>query len=157
MAAVRTLPGEVAVPVPALILRGFVPASAPDAAGRPRRAHVLLVDGAAGMRAAMTFVLAAVGYRTTQAASAAEAVRLYAAERPDAVVVAVALPDAPAGQGIDLIRRIDPDAVCVASGTREQIPELLDAQILRGARGWILTPLVEQGQVLRRTIDGLTA
>lgn len=71
-----------------------------------RAARVLVVDDDDDLRAAMAFCLRRAGYAVTAVATGAEAVASARAQRPDAVVLDLLLPDA-GGPGVaDALREV---------------------------------------------------
>ncbi|MBE3590628.1 MAG: response regulator [Firmicutes bacterium] len=68
-----------------------------------RLARVLVVDDERPMRRLLRVVLAGEGYEVLEAEDASTAVRTAAADRPDAIILDLGLPD---GDGIEVIERV---------------------------------------------------
>jgi UDP-3-O-acyl N-acetylglucosamine deacetylase len=80
-------------------------------------ALILIVDDEPGILATLGGVLADQGYRTVTTGSGAEALRLYAVERPDVVLLDVWLPDRDGLETLEALRELDPAAsVIMMSG-----------------------------------------
>jgi two-component system, OmpR family, KDP operon response regulator KdpE len=69
--------------------------------------HLLLVEDDEAMRASVAANLAAHGYRVAEAPTAGDALRRWDAERPDAILLDLGLPD---GDGGSIIRRVRREA-----------------------------------------------
>jgi UDP-3-O-acyl N-acetylglucosamine deacetylase len=80
-------------------------------------ALILIVDDEPGILATLGGVLADQGYRTLTTGSGAEALRLYASERPAVVLLDVWLPDRDGLETLEALRELDPSAsVIMMSG-----------------------------------------
>jgi UDP-3-O-acyl N-acetylglucosamine deacetylase len=80
-------------------------------------ALILIVDDEPGILVTLGGVLADQGYRTVTTGSGAEALRLYAVERPDVVLLDVWLPDRDGLETLEALRELDPAAsVIMMSG-----------------------------------------
>jgi UDP-3-O-acyl N-acetylglucosamine deacetylase len=78
---------------------------------------ILIVDDEPGILTTLGAVLGDQGYRTLTTGSGAEALRLYARERPDAVLLDVWLPDRDGLETLQAMRELDPAAsVIMMSG-----------------------------------------
>jgi UDP-3-O-acyl N-acetylglucosamine deacetylase len=78
---------------------------------------ILIVDDEPGILATLGGVLTDQGYRTLTTGSGAEALQLYASERPDVVLLDVWLPDRDGLETLEALRGIDPAAsVIMMSG-----------------------------------------
>jgi two-component system, chemotaxis family, chemotaxis protein CheY len=102
-------------------------------------AKVLVVDDAAFMRVRACKVLQENGHEVVQAENGAEAVRLYAEHRPDAVLLDITMPEMDGLTALKEIRKIDPDArvaMVTAMGQQGIVMEALHA----GARDFVLKP-----------------
>jgi CheY-like chemotaxis protein/anti-sigma regulatory factor (Ser/Thr protein kinase) len=80
-----------------------VAASASAASIQPRRHRVLIVDDNADARASLSALLGILGHKVSSAQDGAEAMALFAAERPEAALIDIGLPDI---SGYELARRI---------------------------------------------------
>lgn len=81
---------------------------------------ILIVDDSAFTRGIHSRIIEALGHRTIEASSGAEAVETYRTKRPDLVIMDLLMPDM---DGIDAVRRIlalDPDARTVVCSTDKQ-------------------------------------
>jgi two-component system KDP operon response regulator KdpE len=101
-------------------------------------AAILLVEDDPAQRRALADILAARGYRVASAGSAAEALGMLDAERPDLALVDLGLPDL---DGIELSRHIGlrigcPRIILTADDRGERIVEGLDS----GADDYVLKP-----------------
>ncbi|MEP1126324.1 MAG: response regulator transcription factor [Ilumatobacter sp.] len=99
---------------------------------------ILLVEDDPGQRRALADILGRRGYRVAAAASAAEALGMLDAERPDLAMVDLGLPDL---DGIELSRHIGlragcPRIILTADDRGERIVEGLDS----GADDYVLKP-----------------
>jgi two-component system chemotaxis response regulator CheY len=102
-------------------------------------ARILVVDDAAFMRVRATKVLEEAGYEVLQAENGEEAVRQYAAERPDAVLLDITMPHKDGLSALKEIKSLDPDArvaMVTAMGQQAIVMEALRA----GARDFVLKP-----------------
>jgi len=80
-------------------------------------ALILIVDDEPGILATLGGVLADQGYRTLTTGSGTEALKLYASERPDVVLLDVWLPDRDGLETLEALRELDPAAsVIMMSG-----------------------------------------
>jgi two-component system chemotaxis response regulator CheY len=102
-------------------------------------ARILVVDDAAFMRVRAAKVLEEAGYEVLQAENGTQAVRQYAAERPDAVLLDITMPEKDGLTALKEIKSIDPDArvaMVTAMGQQAIVMEALRA----GARDFVLKP-----------------
>jgi two-component system chemotaxis response regulator CheY len=102
-------------------------------------AKVMVVDDAAFMRMRACKVLEDNGHEVVQAENGADAVRQYAAHRPDAVLLDITMPEMDGLAALKEIRRIDPDArvaMVTAMGQQAIVMEALRA----GAMDFVLKP-----------------
>jgi DNA-binding NarL/FixJ family response regulator len=110
-----------------------------SADGELKKIRVLIVDDHPIMRVGVAAILAAqpdlqvVG----QAGTAAEAVRLFAAERPDLTLMDLRLPDKSGVEAIRAIRAISPKARIVALTTYEGDEDIHQA-LEAGAQGYLI-------------------
>ena len=114
--------------------------------GLPR---VLLVDDSWYMRLMVQGLLEPEGYEVICAESVAEAVRMYAKDRPDLVLMDLVLPTLDGLSGIAQLRALDPQAQvvvvtgCLDDTTRRQVKE-------SGARAFVAKPVAS-----RRLMDAI--
>ena len=102
-------------------------------------ARVLVVDDAAFMRVRAARVLEEAGHEVAQAENGAEAIRQYAAFRPDAVLMDITMPDMDGLTALKEIRKLDPAArvaMVTAMGQQSIVMEALRA----GAKDFVLKP-----------------
>ncbi|MCZ7649057.1 MAG: sigma-54 dependent transcriptional regulator [Planctomycetota bacterium] len=109
----------------------------------PPRHTVLIADDEAYMRDDLGELLAARGYATLFAKSAAEAVAEAEARRPDLVLLDLLFPDC---RDLTTLRRIrqlpDPPEIVILSGQTENIPLVVEA-IKAGAFDYVPKPFAE--------------
>jgi two-component system, cell cycle sensor histidine kinase and response regulator CckA len=112
------------------VFRLFLPALSPAAEGSPaaeklspagRGELVLVVEGDAAVRQAMTGVLEQHSYRPVAAVDGAEAVALFAQSAPAATVVGTGLTFLDAPGVVRAVRRLREEAPVVATGTEEEL------------------------------------
>ncbi len=109
-------------------------------------ATVLLVDDAAFMRTRCAKMLKDEGYNVLEAENGLDAVQKYTANKPDAVLMDVTMPEMDGLQALKEIRKIDPLArvtMVTAMGQQDLVMEALKA----GARDYVLKPF-QSGRVL---------
>jgi len=80
-----------------------IAASAAAASIQRRRHRVLIVDDNADARASLSALLGALGHEVSTAKDGAEAIEVFAAERPEAALIDIGLPDI---SGYEVARRI---------------------------------------------------
>lgn len=102
---------------------GWAGAAGPERPA-PRGATVLIADDAEDTRQALAVVLAAQGYRVLQARDGEEAVALTRAERPDVVLMDIAMPNLDGIAALDRLRA-DPATrgIPVAAVTARAMPD----------------------------------
>ena len=91
---------------------------------------ILIVDDESGVRFALTEATRSWGYESVQAGSVAEAVRLFADERPAVAMLDIDLPD---GSGLDILNEIkaqQPETVVIMITGNVNVPNVITA--LRG-------------------------
>ena len=102
-------------------------------------AKVLVVDDAAFMRVRAAKVLMDNGHEVQQAENGLEAVKMYTAWRPDAVLMDITMPEMDGLEALKEIRKIDPSAkiaMVTAMGQQAIVMEALKA----GAKDFVLKP-----------------
>lgn len=81
---------------------------------------ILIVDDSGIARATARRILENAGYRISEAESTRDAIRLFAAERPDVVIMDLMMDDLDGLVAIQAIRKLDPDAgIIVSSATAD--------------------------------------
>ncbi|WP_158820705.1 response regulator transcription factor [Granulicella sp. S156] len=107
--------------------------------GELKKIRVLIVDDHPIMRVGVAAILAAQPdlQVVAQAGTAAEAVRLFAAERPDLTLMDLRLPDKSGVEAIRAIRAISPKAKIVALTTYEGDEDIHQA-LEAGAQGYLI-------------------
>jgi DNA-binding NarL/FixJ family response regulator len=110
-----------------------------SADGELKKIRVLIVDDHPIMRVGVAAILAAQPdlQVVAQAGTAAEAVRLFAAERPDLTLMDLRLPDKSGVEAIRAIRAISPKAKIVALTTYEGDEDIHQA-LEAGAQGYLI-------------------
>lgn len=102
-------------------------------------ATILVVDDAAFMRMRTSKILSEAGYEVIQAENGLEAVEKYKAEKPDAVLMDITMPEMDGLAALKEIRSGDPAArvvMCSAMGQQSMVIESIQA----GARDFIVKP-----------------
>lgn len=101
---------------------------------------ILLVDDAAFMRMTIKNCLSKAGYDTLlEAADGQEAVNVYAAEKPDLVIMDITMPNKDGIQALQEIKASDPEAKIVMCSAMGQESMVVDA-IRFGAMDFIVKP-----------------
>ena len=110
-----------------------------SADGELKKIRVLIVDDHPIMRVGVAAILSAQPdlQVVAQAGTAAEAVRLFAAERPDLTLMDLRLPDKSGVEAIRAIRVISPNAKIVALTTYEGDEDIHQA-LEAGAQGYLI-------------------
>ncbi|PCG14670.1 MAG: DNA-binding response regulator [Sphingomonas sp.] len=101
-------------------------------------ARILVVDDEAAIRRLLRNTLLRAGHEVVEAGTAADALRLAAAERPDAILLDLGLPDRD-GLGIIPLLRKQGDAVILVVSAREAVEEKVTALDL-GAEDYVTKP-----------------
>ena len=119
------------------------------------REKVLIVDDDRALRWSLGEILRATGYDALEAASVREALALFDAEQPHAVLLDIELPD---GSGLDAlseIKRRQPDAIVIIITGNVDVPNVV-AALRGGAYDFISKPI--NSEELRVTLrNGLEA
>ncbi len=120
----------------------------------PSSAQILVIDDDNRVRRACVEMLAARGYRTLDAASVREGLRLFVEKRPAAVVLDMKLPD---GMGADVLRelqRCSPGTPVVMISGIASVADAVEA-MRWGAADFIEKPVARERlfEVLERTLD----
>lgn len=100
---------------------------------------IMVVDDAQFMRMKCAKLLSSNGYDVIEAATGAEAVENYKAEKPDAVLLDITMPDMDGLQALKEIKKIDPEArvaMVTAMGQQSIVMEALKS----GAKDFIVKP-----------------
>ena len=117
--------------------------------------HILVVDDDALLRRSLSLQLEQVGYRTSTAGSAEDALALARRDRPDLVLLDVGLPGM---DGLDALRQVQMDddiPVIFVTARRRELDTILGLEL--GADGYITKPfnpdvlLAHVKAVLRRS------
>lgn len=109
-------------------------------------AKVLLVDDAAFMRMRCARLLQEEGHEVLEAANGREAVEVYQAHRPDAVLMDITMPEMDGLEALRAIRAIDPHARVAMLTAMGQQAIVIEA-IKSGARDFVVKPF-ERERVL---------
>ncbi len=117
-------------------------------------AKVLLVDDAAFMRMRCARLLQEQGHEVIEAANGREAVEMYQAHHPDAVLMDITMPEMDGLEALRAIKALDPDARVAMLTAMGQQSIVIDA-IKSGARDFVVKPF-ERERVLS-AIDKLVA
>jgi two-component system nitrogen regulation response regulator NtrX len=120
----------------------------------PSLPQILVIDDDDRVRRVCVEMLKARGYRTTDAASMRDGLKLFADKRPSAVVLDLKLPD---GLGLDVLRelqRLSPGTPVVVISGLGRVDEAVEA-MRYGATDYIEKPVSRERlfQVLERALD----
>ena len=133
----------------------YTPAAPLREAEEPRlsKAHILIIDDEALYRRALERVLSRVGYTTSSARDAAEAMTIVSSQPLDLVLTDVRMPGI---QGLELVRQIrefDPDLPCIVITGYGSAESSVEA--LRAGAYWYLQKPFDQGNldVVRRLVE----
>ena len=102
-------------------------------------AKILVVDDAAFLRMRCKKLLTQSGYEVLEAATGSQAVEAYKANRPDAVLLDITMPDMDGLTALKELRKIDPDAriaMVTAMGQQSVVMEALKS----GAKDFVVKP-----------------
>jgi two-component system chemotaxis response regulator CheY len=102
-------------------------------------ARVLVVDDAAFMRVRAAKLLEDAGHEVTLAENGLEAVRQYAARRPDAVLLDITMPEMDGLAALKEIKKLDPSARVAMVSAMGQQAIVMEA-LKSGARDFVLKP-----------------
>ncbi len=120
----------------------------------PSSPQILVIDDDDPVRRACVELLKARGYRTSDAASVRDGLKLFVDKRPSAVVLDLKLPD---GMGLDVLRelqRLAPGTPVVVISGLGRVDEAVEAMRF-GATDYIEKPVARERlfQVLERALD----
>jgi DNA-binding NtrC family response regulator len=104
------------------------------------KVKMLIVDDESGVRFALSEALRSWGYESVQAASVAEAVKLFSEENPPVALLDIDLPD---GSGLDVLNEIKenaPDTVVIMITGNVNVPNVLTA-LRGGAHDFVSKPI----------------
>lgn len=102
-------------------------------------AKILIADDAAFMRMKSASLVKELGHEVIEAEDGAEAVKVYQAESPDAVLMDITMPNMDGMEALAAILKIDPDAkiaMVTAMGQQAVIMEAIKA----GAKDFVVKP-----------------
>ena len=102
-------------------------------------AKILIADDAAFMRMKSASLVKELGHEVVEAEDGAEAVKVYQAESPDAVLMDITMPNMDGMEALTEILKIDPDAkiaMVTAMGQQTVIMEAIKA----GAKDFVVKP-----------------
>ncbi len=102
-------------------------------------AKVLVVDDAKFMRMKCAKLLTSSGYEVFEAADGAEAIQVYKASKPDAVLLDITMPDVDGLQALKEMKKLDPKAsvaMVTAMGQQSIVIEALKS----GAKDFVVKP-----------------
>jgi DNA-binding response OmpR family regulator len=116
--------------------------------------HLLVVEDNADVRSALRIIFEDRGYRVTGAESVAQAIRAGAADRPDAILLDLTLPD---GDGLEILERLTmggqaPPLVLALTGRDE--PEVRRRCLDAGCYDVLVKP-VPPREIVRIVAEGL--
>ncbi len=100
---------------------------------------ILVVDDAKFMRVRLTKLLSGHGYEVVEAENGEEAVQVYKAERPAAVLMDITMPQKTGIEALTEIRGFDPQAKVImltALGQESMVVQAVQA----GARDYVVKP-----------------
>jgi len=118
------------------------------------RAVILVVEDQAELLEVIAEMLQRLGYNARLAGTAAEAYAIAAAERPNAILLDVTLPDASGTQTLDQLRLLRSD-VPIIMVTANADETLARETLTRGAFDYIMKPfdMGRLGQVLEAALE----
>ncbi|HQW50957.1 MAG TPA: response regulator [Tepidiformaceae bacterium] len=102
-------------------------------------ATILVVDDAAFMRMRMSKILTEAGYEVVQAENGLEAVEKYKAQKPDAVLMDITMPEMDGLTALKEIRQHDP-AARVAMVTALGQQQIVLEAVKSGAKDFLVKP-----------------
>jgi DNA-binding response OmpR family regulator len=109
------------------------------AAPQISRPCILIVEDEAEVRDVLAEALDHLGYDVWKAETAAAAVKIAARERPDAILLDIALPDAAGTTTLDGLRRLRPDVpVIMVTANADEV--LARETLGRGAFDYLMKP-----------------
>jgi two-component system chemotaxis response regulator CheY len=102
-------------------------------------ATIMVVDDAQFMRVRCARLLAEQGYEVVEASNGREAVDLYQAKRPNAVLMDITMPEMDGLEALKAIKAIDPGARVAMVTALGQQTIVMDA-LKSGARDFVVKP-----------------
>lgn len=102
-------------------------------------ARILIVDDAEFLRMRISKMLVAEGYEVMEAENGLQAVEKYKAEKPDAVLMDITMPEMDGLSALKEIKNVDPKAKVVMLTALGQESVVLEA-IKSGARDFVVKP-----------------
>jgi two-component system, chemotaxis family, chemotaxis protein CheY len=102
-------------------------------------AKILVVDDSAFVRLRTARLLREAGHEVIEAATGKAAIDAYVAERPDAVLMDITMPEMDGLEALDQIRTLDPSAKVAMVTAIGQQSVVMDA-IRRGAGEFLVKP-----------------
>ena len=102
-------------------------------------ATILIADDVAQLRTMCRRILVTHGFQVVEAASGREAVQQYQTDRPDAVLLDIAMPDLDGLGALRQIKELDPSArVAMVTGNRQQA--IVMTALQEGVQDFVLKP-----------------
>lgn len=117
-------------------------------------ATILVVDDAAFMRMRMSKILTEAGYSVIQAENGLDAVKKYQANKPDAVLMDITMPEMDGLTALKEIRAFDPQAKVAMVTALGQQQIVLEA-VKSGAKDFLVKPC--EGERVLQTVSKLCA
>jgi DNA-binding NtrC family response regulator len=116
---------------------------------------ILIVDDEADVRQILGEMAQRFGYDVRVAATAAEALAATRAERPDAILLDIALPDANETAALDRLRSTRPDVPIIMVTANADI-DVARATLSHGAFDYVMKPfdVAHLADVLQTALDG---
>ena len=116
---------------------------------------ILVVDDEADVRQILGEMVRRLGYEVRMAATAGEALAATRAERPDAILLDLALPDANETAALDRLRSIRPDVPIIMVTANADI-DLARAALSHGAFEYVIKPfdVAHLADVLQTALGG---
>lgn len=117
-------------------------------------ATILVVDDAAFMRMRMSKILTEAGYSVIQAENGLDAVKKYQANKPDAVLMDITMPEMDGLTALKEIRAFDPQAKVAMVTALGQQQIVLEA-VKSGAKDFLVKPC--EGERVLQAVSKLCA